>query len=653
MSRKNDRNRQKRLQRKRNKRAANRASRRPAGGLYGELPDSEFDAQFHSPEAIAELTCLGACEALLSGCGGLDGVREKILLAAGIAGGIWRRLLLELEKFLYEGTPWSLTCAALEPVRSVFEQYDYDRAFSRLWTLALTNEPGTSAFSAEEDQDCPHRAALAFQELRRCLDEPGRSPAVALREIALEIQRHSDTGTNLDGSYQALLKTALASLRTAPTERGHTLAEFALKCQKVFDRYSREQSSHAWWECGRLFLAEVLERHVASGSVGEVTAYPDLITQLFGAADAAVFAAQWGGTGDPLRSIHVQTKADAWLHFLKQRIDPLTLAFEDRVRYDIAHLKLLRARARQRMLGSTGSGEPREFLAAFDTLHAFLAHGVPPTSRALPGILESPLLDFYVDAVQELHCEDVALRGTEALLHRHPEDFRLACLYATGAVMRREHHKLTALKGHLPRARIDTDLFARCATIWAHLPQGAKAGATLRTLLFDPLDRDHRKQCLMNLAQQVLRRAATVSGYTEELRCLLPYFEHDNFIYRELREKAALESGLVFLATMMAPLHNIKLTLTESQSQQWVSHAREIAQQSPVGSKLAIHYLKAPSRWFTLTPDVRNAARSRIDDFQPPSRPRTIEPARPKRARRKRRGRIPGSQPGLFDALDP
>ena len=73
---------------------------------------------------------------------------------------------------------------------------------------------------------------------------------------------------------------------------------------------------------------------------------------------------------------------------------------------------------------------------------------------------------------------------------------------------------------------------------------------------------------------------------------------------QDLRERAAVESSLVFLATMMASLHTLKLSLTENQSQQWVSYAREISQQSTFGSQLALHYLKAASRWFTLDPGI-------------------------------------------------
>jgi hypothetical protein len=455
-----------------------------------------------------------------------------------------------------------------------------------------------------------------------------------------------------------LLLTAIASVHASPEQQENVLRELARHCRKVFDLYSREQSSTAWWQCGRLFLAEVLERHQGSGgTTAKAAAYTDLHTLLLDAPEAAVRIAQSTGSTASLRSVHIQSTADAWRRFVEQQIDTRTLAFEDRVRYEIARLKILRAEARRKTLETT-DWEPLQILAAFEALQGFLAHGVPPASRALPSFLDSPLIDFYADTVRELHCEDVTLRTTEGLLRRHPDDFRLGCLYATGAIMRGDHAKLAILAKQVPRRHIDADLFAHCAIIWAHLPRGTKGAAAIRPNLFDPLDREHRKQCLMKLAQQCLRRATTLVEYAEELRSLLPYFERDNFVYRDLHEKAAVESSLVFLATMMAPLHDLKLSLTESQSQQWLSHAREIAQQTPLGSRVAIHYLKSPSRWFALAPAVRRAACAQIGEFQPPSARRQIQPVRPERAQRKRRTRKPAqegpaTQPGLFDAIDP
>jgi hypothetical protein len=651
MGNKNERNRQKRLQRKRHKRAANRAARRERGDLSGWSPSD-------SPMQIATASCIAFCGGLLAGCGRLDGeMRQAAVVASKHVGGILGQLPFELESFLHNGAQWSLTCTDLESTRSAFEEHDADDVFGRLWTLALTNEPDPAAFATAQDQDCPHRAALAFQDLRAFLDDPGAKPVKALRAIAEEIEKHSPARTALSGSYQKLLLTAIASVHASPAQHENVLGELARHCRKVFDLYSRDQSSTAWWQCGRLFLAEVLERHQGSGGTAKAAAYADLHTLLLDAPEAAVRMTQNAGSTASLRSVHIQATADAWRRFLEQQIDTRTLAFEDRVRYEIARLKILRTEARRKTLATT-DGEPLQILAAFEALQGFLAHGVPPASRALPSFLDSPLIDFYADTVRELHCEDVALRTTEGLLRRHPDDFRLGCLYATGAVMRGDHAKLALLAQQIPRRHIDVDLFAHCAMIWARLPRGTKGAAAIRPNLFDPLDREHRKQCLMKLAQQCLRRATTLVEYAEELHSLLPYFERDNFVYRDLREKAAVESSLVFLATMMAPLHDLKLSLTENQSQQWVSHAREIAQQSPLGSRLAIHYLKSPSRGSALTPAVRRAACARIGEFQPPSARHQVQPVRPERAQRKRRTRKPtqegpATQPGLFDAIDP
>jgi len=107
---------------------------------------------------------------------------------------------------------------------------------------------------------------------------------------------------------------------------------------------------------------------------------------------------------------------------------------------------------------------------------------------------------------------------------------------------------------------------------------------------------------------------------------------------------------------MMAPLHTLKLSLTEEHSLQWVSYAREISQQSSLGSQLALHFLKAPSRWFTLDPGVRNSASARLSDFQPAAAQRQIPPPRTehvphkRRKRRKKAQEAHDTQRGLFDA---
>jgi len=654
MGRKNDSSRQSRLQRKRNKRAAARAARHQKTG-------GQAASRWDSRQAAATAHCIVLCGGLLAGCGRLTGeMLQTARMIHEVVGGILGRLPIELNAFLHEEREWSLTCTDLESLRDSFEELGAEEVFDRIWSLALTNEPTPTAFAIAQEQDCPHRAALAFEELRVCLDNPKIKPVKTMRAVIAEIEKHGPRSTGLAKAYADLLQTAIAAVHASSAEMENVLGALAGHCRKVFDRYSREQIHTAWWHCGRLFLTEVLGRLQRTGSINTthadaMTAYADLVTLLLDAPHAAVLMAQTTGSTQSLRSLHFKTTAVDWRIYLEREIDARSLTFEDRIRYEIARLKLLRAQAQ--LQTSEDDTEARGILAVFEALQKLLAHGVPPASREIPGFVELPLIDFYRAAIQELHCEGLALPVTERLLGRRPDDFRLACLYATGAVERGELAKLSVLARQVPRRHIDPELFAHSALTWSGLPRGMKAAALIRPALFDPLDREHRKQCLIHLSQHRLRRATTVAGYTEDLRSLLPYFERDNFVYGDLRERAAVESSLVFLATMLAPLHTLKLSLTEDQSQQWVSYAREISQQSTFGSQLVLHHLKTPSRWFTLAPAIRNSASARQSDFQPVAAPRQIPPPRADRAPNRRHKRrhakeATDSQRGLFDATD-
>jgi hypothetical protein len=668
MSGKNDRERENRRQRKREKRAAKakRSSRRTGSGGFGGQSDPR---SLLTPASIFTIDCVETCELLLNSAGGLDPEERRGLLSiTRHASGIWHRLPLALDGFLHDGAPWSLTCADLEPVRRTFVRAEAEEAFDRLWVLALTNEPdGAVALTAAEDADCAQRATVAFHALWRCLEDSANDPVEGLGAVAEEMARH-DANRTLQNSYRRLLSSAVASVHAPSRSRAASVDKLVRTAQKLFARESARQAGTAWWQCGRLFLAEVFDRHARGGYAGALAHHRDLVAELFDAPRAAERMARHGADPESMRSVSFQTDPEPWLRFLRQRIDPRRLSFEDRLRYDIARVKILRARAQHATGGgdTVDSPDQVEFLAAFGELRGLLAHGVPPASRALPALLEAPLVDFFINAVSDLHCEDAALPATDELLQRHPDDFRLACLYATGVLMRGKPHQLGALAGRPRHAHIDAQLFARCARVWVGLPLGRQAAAAARPLLFDGLDREHRKHCLLTLAREALRRARSIENYNQELRLVLPFFERDNFVYRELGEETALESGLVFLATMMAPLNNVRLSLTENQSRQWVSHAREIAQQYPLGAALAAHYLKKPSRWFTLAPGVAEAARSRLDDFRPappptPAQAGTATPSEPKRwERRGRKARSSPSasarsrtQPSLFDGLDP
>src|SRR6185437_2191294 len=240
-------------------------------------------------------------------------------------GGVWERLPLELERFLHGGAPWSLTCADLQPIRRDFEEQDAGRAFDRLWSLARTNEPELAEFARAPEADCPHRAAAAFEVLRFCLDEPDLDPATPLHAVSHEVECHSDpAGTPLASEYERLLRSALACVRAPAAERAGAVAEFAQRCGQMLERYEREQASTAWWQCGRLFLGEVVARLRDMGCA--LAAHPDLITRLVPRGEAELLLAEQAGSRERLRSIAYQAAAEEWQRFLERRIDVSALA---------------------------------------------------------------------------------------------------------------------------------------------------------------------------------------------------------------------------------------------------------------------------------------------------------------------------------------
>ncbi len=641
MSGKNDRERQRRQQRKREKRAAK--SRRSGGQAGAESRGGREAGDPYGPASVARLACIETCAILLSSDGDMaPEERRELLSATPGAKGVWGRLPAELDRFLHEGAPWSLSREEVEPLRRAFARHDEKRAFDRILALSLTNEPdGAEALAAAAIDDCPQRAAVAFSSLRRSLDDPSEDRAVPLRAIVHEMEQHGANRTVQNG-YRKLLDSAIASVHAAPRSRSAAVGRLARAAEKLFDRATAGHSETAWWQCGRMFLAEVFERHTRQGCAAALAGHPRLLARVFDAPRAAVWMARHGSALESLGSIPLQTDTDAWLTLLAQAVDVRSLDFENRIRFEIARLKLLKASS----LRAARVADPRDgrgsgdFLRAFRELHALLAHGVPQAHRTLPHLLEAPLLDFYVDAISELHWEAAAVPVTQELLLRHPEDFRIAIVYATGVLSRREPHKLRALERITPSRHVDAGLFARCAEVWSDLPGARSAPTAVRPLLFDRLDREHRKQFLLELGRQALRRASSRETYERELRKLVPFFDRDGFVYDELRDGSAVESGLVFLATMLAPLHGIRLSLTESQSRQWISHAREIAQWSVVGGEMAVRYVTGPSPGCGLASSVAEEARARLDEFRPP-RPTPPEstptsprprPARPSRS---------------------
>lgn len=642
MGRKNARARQARLQRKRSKRAASR-SRRQGGAAPDFSPP---------PQEILATGVILCCQGLLAGAPLTGEMLGMARLAQDEIGGALGHIAQDLRAFLFEGQPWGLTCAELAPLRRVFDKHGADDVFERLWSLALTCEPGSAFDDTVDEQECAHRAASAFEQLRGCLDDRKRSAAVALRLITQEAGRHG-ASARLRKGYEKLLRNALAAVHASAGKLPGQLAKLGVEVPEVFEVAQQEDTGEAWWACGRVFLQEVLRRLQERPGVAGTSGYTALVSRLLTAPQAAVELAR-SGQPEPLSSVHLAGQAGEWSAFLERALDVGALPFEGRVRYQIARLKLLRAKA----MTARDDEEPvGQLLATFQALQNLLAHGVPPQARDIPTALAAPLQDFYVEMIEALRCEAQALRVTEEQLRQHRQDFRLGCLYATGALQRGEHYRLAYLATCSPVRHVVPELFAYSVRLWSRAPRGAKAASTLRERLFDPLDREDRKQCLIALSKQCLRRAAGLREYETELGEVLPYFPRDSFVLAELREQAALESSLVFLATMMAPLHTTKLTLTDEQSQQWVSYVREIARQSRLGSQIALRYLTSPSKWFTLAPAVLGSAREQLADFKPRSEsavaPRPPVPKPPAKRRRRKKKEASSAQQELFDGLDP
>ncbi len=582
----------------------------------------------------------------------------------------WQALPGAVEAFLCDGAPWTLTCTDLEPLRATFTRYGAWRVFDRLWALALTNEPaastacptaitaGPTATTADPagataaatagvtiPSDRAVRVAAVFEPLRASLDDPGFDAAPVLQAVATELHGQQVPGGQVARTI-GLLTAAVAAAQAAPPHQSLELQRLLYEIRHSLRRWPRSTARTAWVACGRRFLGEVLQRLAGRGHAAHLAAQADVLAIVFDAPQALLFKAHPDDALPPLHAVRVSDAADAWLRFLRQRIDPATLSFEDRIRHEVACLKLLRGAS---STGSTGSAAlAAEWLAAFEQLRMRVAHAVPPAQRALPAMLAPLLLDFFVESVAQLQCEGAALRTTETLARSYPRDFRLACLLATGALVHGEGRRLEPLHVLLPRTHVDAALFARCAFIWARLPGGAKLTPTLRRLLFDPLEREHRKRCLLQLGRHALRHAADPDEYHASLRQVAHYFGGDG-VYTELRDRIALESELVYLAAMLAPVHHATRALTGRQSRQWASHAVKVAAQSPFGAALGIRHLEDNPQWLPLAPAVRRGALQRLEalvQLQGTAKPPAQSPVR----RRKPAAATP-QQRGLFDDI--
>lgn len=666
-----DRERLKRRQRREERRRQKRAQARPRA-----VPRVEADLRRHASGA-----CIEACGSLLAGEGRIEGELAAELKEAGsFLGGVWLRLVFDLDAFLHDGHPWELRTDELRELRGPFTHFGAGAVYDRLLALCSSNDPellkpagGPQPLEAPSGAslDEAGRLAFAFWQLRLSLDAPGLSIAAALKCIGARVAaetRSRGTARALTG----LLETAVGSLR--PTGRGRKPAvpkqlQFA-RSAEAFLR-ARGHSEAEWWECSRMLLVEVLRRQVLVHGSSWLAEFPQLIEALYGAPLAAIL----GGSTERrqrLAAIHCNKHCEEWLGFLQQHLPREMLPFEERVRYEIARLKLLLTRAIQAS-PEVSSGERRELFEAFEGLFGLLGRGVPPEARHLPPVLEPILVDFYVEAARRLDAFKLSLNLSQALLQRHREDHRLGCLLVTGALLSHDGSRVARLDGAALRGHFDPGLFVHCAALWP----GAAAGETARRLLYAPLDREQKKQCLIGLARRSLRSARSEAACRGGLEALAPYLDADGFLYEALRHGAALERELVFLGTLIAAWRDVPLpTLPYAGFAQFLGHAAELCERLPSAVGLVAEFLQRhPERWFT-APDGLERLRA-LAEVLPPEAMRRLAPLfrrllgrltqlspeghaerermlrqigeRPARGPRRRRHRPLNGQMGLFD----
>ncbi|MGH9577719.1 MAG: hypothetical protein ACRD3R_09805, partial [Terriglobales bacterium] len=349
-------------------------------------------------------------------------------------------------------------------------------------------------------------------------------------------------------------------------------------------------------------MREVFHRHALRTGAQCLLDYPVVLKQLYGISVPDAWRSDRARAARALRGIHYQSSSSEWSFFLSQNLAREQLPFEARVRYEIAGVKLLLARATGIPI-DVSVQEARSFYTAFEHLLALLAHGVPPEGRHLSALLDALLLDFYVESVRKLQCYQLNLAVTEAFMKRHPGDYRLACLFVTGALMSGHRERLQTLAGRQLRRHVDPGLYARCAEVWQRRP-GSEAG---RHLLFDPLDKEQRKHCLTQLAARALRSAASLAECHLALDHLLPHFDRDSFVYADLRRGAALEKELVFFGVLIAARQRVELpTLSYAQLLQFIGFANQLAGQLPPTAALTAQFFEQhPLLWF----DTRDGAR--------------------------------------------
>jgi hypothetical protein len=584
-----DRERQKRRQKR-----GLRHKQKRAGAPHRAQPDA---AELRH-QAIGFM--IDACGSLLTGEGRLDEeAREHIQRAGAFLPDLWAKLVFELEGFLYQDRPWGLGCAEIEPLCGHFRDAGAGSLFGRIWALSRSNEPelpGRLPDSGPDGAPLGHGTLLAFAfwRLYACLDAPTtQDHAAALKAIRDRVGQYTDAKAKR--ALDDVLKSALSSL--LPPGRGRKPAvprELAfVRDAEAFVRAHRPEHGAPWWDLARLFLREVLRRHGRARGTAWLADHPDLIEALFGAPAAALIRAP---AEAGLQAIHADRQCEEWLAFLEHAIDREALGFEGRVRYEIARIKLLRARAQQ-LPAEISTGERQDLMEAFEGLIGLLGRGVPPEARHLPPVLEPALIDHYAETCRRLAIFKCSKRLSQSLLRRHPDDHRLLCLYVTGALLHRDKAiEVPEAAGQRLWSHVEPELFAHCSDYWRSVSGEDRA----RQRLYASLAREQKTRCLLALARRRLRAAATADTCRAAIEGLADYLDTDGFVYEALRQGAALERDLVFIGTLSAAWRGISVpTLPYAAFIQFLGHAATLGAELPAAEGMVAEFLQRhPERWF-------------------------------------------------------
>ena len=346
-----------------------------------------------------------------------------------------------------------------------------------------------------------------------------------------------------------------------------------------------------------MLLREVLRRHVRLRGSAWLWEHPELLEALYG-APIATLCHPPAEVERLLQAIHPDRQCEEWLGFLVERIDREALGFEHRLRYEIARTRLLEARAGH-LPTEVSVGERRDLTDAFEGLFGLLGRGVPPEERHLPPVLEPIVLDYYVETSRTLEISRTNLRLCEALLRRHPQDHRLACLYATGALSNRPivSSPIGVLEtGAEARSwsHVQPELFAECADHW----RSAAGQDRARALLYTPLAREEQKQCVLALTRRGLRAVSTPEACRATVEGLSAYLET---VYEALSHGAALERELVLVGTLTAAWRGMPLpVLSYAAFIQLAGYAGALCRELSPAEGLVIEFLERhPERWFT------------------------------------------------------